>query len=104
MNTITKKTKVPAFYLEVRGNAMKGVRPEGKVKDFINGSKEHFYRIADVIELASESLVDKLSKINKKPKECTIEFGISAEGETGIPLVTKGTIGADFKVTLKWEF
>jgi hypothetical protein len=40
---------------------------------------------------------------DRKPKKFTIEFGVTLGGEAGVPLVTKGTASATFKVTATWE-
>jgi Trypsin-co-occurring domain 1 len=39
-----------------------------------------------------------------KPKELSLEFGVTLAGEAGIPLVTNGSVEATFKVTAIWEF
>lgn len=38
-----------------------------------------------------------------RPGEIELEFGIELGGELGIPMVTKGSAKANFKVTLKWK-
>ncbi|MBD2183457.1 CU044_2847 family protein [Aerosakkonema funiforme] len=40
----------------------------------------------------------------EKPSKVTLEFGIQAGGETGVPFVTKGTAQANVKVTVEWDF
>ena len=40
----------------------------------------------------------------EKPTKVTLEFGIQAGGETGVPFVTKGTAQANVKVTVEWDF
>jgi Trypsin-co-occurring domain 1 len=37
------------------------------------------------------------------PSKVTMEFGLQAGGEKGIPFVTKGTAQANVKVTIEWE-
>ncbi|MGK7873693.1 MAG: CU044_2847 family protein [Xenococcaceae cyanobacterium] len=37
------------------------------------------------------------------PSKVTLEFGLQAGGETGIPFVTKGTAQANVKVTIEWD-
>jgi len=37
------------------------------------------------------------------PSKVTLEFGLQAGGETGIPFITKGTAQANVKVTIDWE-
>ena len=58
--------------------------------------------IADVCRTIQERTVAALEKA--KPSELTLEFGIKLAGETGIPLVTKGSVEGTFQVTAKWDF
>ncbi|MCT7966111.1 hypothetical protein NG799_07175 [Laspinema sp. D1] len=37
------------------------------------------------------------------PSKVTLEFGLQAGGETGVPFVTKGSAQANVKVTIEWE-
>ncbi|MBD2359366.1 hypothetical protein H6G41_33110 [Tolypothrix sp. FACHB-123] len=37
------------------------------------------------------------------PSKVTMEFGLQAGGEKGIPFVTKGTAQANVKVTIEWD-
>ncbi|HEX6901819.1 MAG TPA: CU044_2847 family protein [Thermoanaerobaculia bacterium] len=58
--------------------------------------------IADVCRTIQERAVAAMEKV--KPSELTLEFGIKLAGETGIPLVTKGSVEGTFQVTAKWDF
>lgn len=51
-----------------------------------------------VLSTVKESMEDKL-----KPSKVSMEFGIQAGGETGVPFVTKGSAQANVKVTIEWE-
>lgn len=37
------------------------------------------------------------------PSKVTMEFGLQAGGETGVPFVTKGSAQANVKVTIEWD-
>jgi hypothetical protein len=37
-----------------------------------------------------------------RPAEMEIEFGVTLAGEAGIPLVTKGNVECNLKVTARW--
>jgi hypothetical protein len=52
-----------------------------------------------VLETVQKSMSDLRS-----PNKVTMEFGLQAGGETGIPFVTKGTAQANVKVTIEWDF
>ena len=99
--TVNKPTTTePKFLIQVSGSS--GVTPQASFQDFVEGSKEQFERIAQVVEAAGQSFVERINQIASKPTECSIEFGVNASGEAGIPFVTKGSVGANFKVTIKW--
>jgi hypothetical protein len=52
-----------------------------------------------VLDTVQKSMADLRS-----PTKVTMEFGLQAGGETGVPFVTKGTAQANVKVTLEWDF
>lgn len=51
-----------------------------------------------VLDTVQKSMADLHS-----PSKVTMEFGIQAGGETGVPFVTKGTAQANVKVTIEWD-
>lgn len=89
------------FLIQVGGQSGY-VTPQMSVDDFIKGSREQFQKIGEVVEVAGQMLVERIRKLAQKPTECAVEFGINAGAEAGMPFVTKGTLGANFKVTIKW--
>lgn len=98
-----EQRKNPKFLIQVGGAAGGTVRAEAYSEDFIEGTPEHLNNVADVIDTASETFVQRLMGMASKPTGCSIEFGVNVGGEAGIPFVTKGTIGANFKVVVSWE-
>jgi Trypsin-co-occurring domain 1 len=96
-------TKV-AFKIEVAAASGGGLRPEMSPDRFLNATQETLRGIADIIEESCAAFVERLNTMNAKPKECAIEFGVNAGGEAGVPFVAKGTLGANFKVSLKWSW
>jgi hypothetical protein len=52
-----------------------------------------------VLNTVQKSMTDLRS-----PSKVTMEFGLQAGGETGVPFVTKGTAQANVKVTIEWDF
>lgn len=51
-----------------------------------------------VLDSVKQGITDTVS-----PSKVTLEFGLQAGGETGIPFVTKGTAQANVKVTIEWD-
>jgi hypothetical protein len=96
-------TKV-AFQIEVAAASGGGLRPEMSPERFLSATQETLRGIAEIIEESCMAFVERLDTIPAKPKECAIEFGVNAGGEGGRPFVAKGTLGANFKVSLKWTW
>lgn len=83
--------------------AIEGVKKiEVAKKNIIDVSSSDFEKIGNVIELACKNLVKMMEKCNK-PSSYSIAFGVNAGAEGGLPFITKGSIGANFTVTLNWE-
>ncbi|MGQ4647336.1 CU044_2847 family protein [Lyngbya aestuarii] len=51
-----------------------------------------------VLDSVKQGITDTVS-----PSKVTLEFGLQAGGETGVPFVTKGTAQANVKVTIEWD-
>lgn len=90
--------------IQISGSGGGQVSPEMSVDDFIDGTPKKLGQLADGVKHVTEAFFEKLEKLDSKPKACSIEFGVNVGGEAGVPFVTKGTVGANFKVALKWEF
>ncbi len=94
--------KFPEFEIQIR-DIPAGMTTQSAKKSNINASKEHFLKVAEIVEAAGEQLTERINAMVSKPSTCTVEFGLSLKGSAGIPLVTKGTIGTNFKVALTWQ-
>jgi hypothetical protein len=51
-----------------------------------------------VLDTVQKSMTDL-----RTPTKVTMEFGLQAGGESGIPFVTKGSAQANVKVTIEWD-
>jgi hypothetical protein len=51
-----------------------------------------------VLDTVQKSMTDL-----RTPSKVTMEFGLQAGGESGIPFVTKGSAQANVKVTIEWD-
>lgn len=69
----------------------------------VEATRDKIAQVADVVGSAAESIVGNLKKLPEGPAEIAIEFGINVGAEGQVPFVTKGSIGANFKVTLTWK-
>jgi seryl-tRNA(Sec) selenium transferase len=82
----------------VGGEAAGGVTPEKLLA-----------KLDEVAETIGETCKALHNKVKKNlagtfPKEMSIEFGVTLAGEAGVPLVTKGSVEAAFKITATWSF
>jgi len=98
------KARAPNFLIEVARTTSGGARPEMAVDTIIDGTRETLEAVASILETSCQAFVQKIGELSAKPSEITIEFGVDATGEAGIPLITKGSLGANFKVGLKWSW
>ncbi|WP_448698146.1 CU044_2847 family protein [Mucilaginibacter sp. AW1-3] len=64
-------------------------------------SKE-FSGLKEIIVACCDSLHDAFKSI-PKPEKYTIEFGIKLAGELGIPMLTKSSAEANFKINIEWK-
>ena len=100
-NNATPENDQTEILIQILEDEYGGIEAQSSVDRFINAAPEQMEKVADTIENVSTSLVSRLQE-SITPNEMSIEFGINAGGEAGVPFVTKGTIGANFKITLKW--
>jgi hypothetical protein len=76
----------------------KGAREVVSVKEI----KQDFGEVKDVIIACCNSLYNAVASI-PKPERFAIEFGIKLAGETGVPLLTKASGEANFKIMVEWK-
>jgi len=91
------------FLVEVDSGAG-DVSLEMSGKDVVRATKQTLQRVVDVVRDSCQTFIDDIEKLPKKPSSIELEFGIDIGGEAGIPLVTKGSVSANFKVTLMWDW
>lgn len=91
------------FQIEVEPIRVGGVRGEGVEDRIITATDEKLKTISVAIGNCAKFFAAEISSFTARPNELSIEFGIDARGEAGIPLVTKGSLGANFKVSMKWS-
>jgi hypothetical protein len=68
----------------------------------VNDLKQNFADVNDVIVAWCNNLYSAAEKI-QTPERFTIEFGVKLAGETGVPMLTKASGEASFKVTVEWK-
>lgn len=59
-------------------------------------------KLGDVAGNIQVWLLPKLRAMSPKPSSIDVEFGIDVHAEAGV-VITKGSIGANFKVKMSWK-
>jgi Trypsin-co-occurring domain 1 len=88
--------------VNVKGTPQGGIAGVGDVDKQIAKLKEVGSSIAAVCRTIQTQVQAQLEAT--KPQELTLEFGVTLAGETGIPLITKGSVKGTFQVIAKWKF
>ena len=68
----------------------------------IDDIRRNFGDVKDVIVACCNNLYGAVEK-NPAPDKFAIEFGVKLAGETGVPMLTKASGEANFKVTVEWK-
>lgn len=83
------------------------VRPEGGGVSLQGSSdairavgRDRFEAAAALARTAAETVGSAVKDV--APDKGTVEFGLTFEAETGVPILAKGKVGASITVTLEW--
>lgn len=101
MTEITADDRIFPVYVQVDAG-LEGMVPESAGSNLINAAEGGLKDVARLVKGSCSQLITELSGIQGGPKELTLEFGINVGAEGSVPFITKGSIGANFKVSLKW--
>jgi Trypsin-co-occurring domain 1 len=85
-----------------KGKASKRIPKGAKEVVSIDHIKRNFADVKDVIVACCNNLYSAVEKI-PAPERFAIEFGVKLAGETGVPMLTKASGEANFKVTVEWK-
>jgi hypothetical protein len=67
----------------------------------VAGIRRDFSEVKDLIVACSNSLFEAIPSL-KNPEKVAVEFGIKLAGEAGVPMLTKASGEANFKVSIEW--
>lgn len=74
-----------------------------KIKTYvIQAAKEKFGDAMSIISFSSNTILGEIDKIQKKPEQAQIEFGVKITGE-GKAMLASGGVEANYKITLSWK-
>ncbi|HET9978551.1 MAG TPA: CU044_2847 family protein [Burkholderiaceae bacterium] len=94
--------EVPAGYAPPAPPDLAGV-PEGMdaVAD-VGALARQFADVQSLIATCCNSLYESLSQL-PHPEKVAVEFGVKLGGEAGVPMLTKASGEANFKVHVEWK-
>jgi hypothetical protein len=61
-----------------------------------------FEEVQELIKICCLSLLDTIKEVNE-PDSIGVEFGIKLSGEMGVPMISKASGEANFKISLEWK-
>jgi Trypsin-co-occurring domain 1 len=79
------------------------VRAESASEDFIKATQAKLKEVSELVKTSWGSMVKDISSMPGAPSEIALEFGIDVGVEGSVPFITKGSIGANFKVSITWK-
>lgn len=88
------------FLIQVEQEAG-GARLQADTPALVEGSDEQIEAAADLARRASDRLGDLFKGTG--PDSGSIEFGLTFEIGSGVPILAKGKVGTSITVTLNWE-
>jgi hypothetical protein len=62
-----------------------------------------FSEVKNLIVTCCNSVFEAMDNIVDRPDKFAVEFGIKLAGEVGVPILTKSSREANFKVSIEWK-
>lgn len=93
------------IYIQYDDEEMDELRAVGNIDDIKKRTEKLKTLMVSTVQGYSQIVLDavKQGMSHPAPSKVTLEFGLQAGGETGVPFVTKGSAQANVKVTIEWE-
>lgn len=96
------QTDSATIWVQVRPG-VQAVTPQSATEDFVRATENKLKEVSELVRKSWQSMVTDISSLPSPPAEIGLEFGIDVGAEAGVPFITKGSLGANFKVTLTWR-
>ncbi len=97
-----ESVELPVGFGRVGGSQLEGV-PEGMDAVASVGQLERqFSEVQNLIVTCCNSLYESLARL-PHPERVAVEFGVKLGGEAGVPMLTKASGEANFKVSIEWK-
>ncbi len=94
------------IYIQYDDEESDELRDVGYIEDIKERTERFKITMVSTVRGYSKIVLDTVRKSMTDlhtPSKVTMEFGLQAGGESGIPFVTKGTAQANVKVTIEWD-
>jgi Trypsin-co-occurring domain 1 len=99
---LVAKGSTAAVFIQVTQTSG-AVKAESATDDFIKATQEKLKEVSQLVKTSWASMVKDISSMPGAPSEIALEFGIDVGVEGSVPFITKGSIGANFKVSITWK-
>jgi hypothetical protein len=94
--------ELPADTGRLAPGGLQGVPPGMDAVASVGDLERQFGEVQNLITSCCNSLYDSLSRLPHADK-VAVEFGVKLGGEAGVPMLTKASGEANFKVLVEWK-
>jgi hypothetical protein len=77
-----------------------GVVLQDSADSIVRAGRDRFDAAAKLAQIAAETVGSTVKAVS--PDKGTVEFGLTFEAESGLPVLAKGKVGASITITLEW--
>lgn len=94
--------EVPAEFMRSAGSTLEGVPGGMDAVASVGDLGRQFAEVQSLILMCCNSLHETLTRL-PHPEKVAVEFGVKLGGEAGVPMLTKASGEANFKVSVEWK-
>jgi hypothetical protein len=81
---------------------LEGVAPGMQAVVDVDKVGRQFVEVQEVILACCNGLYEAIARL-PRPEKVAVEFGIKLGGEAGVPMLTKASGEANFKISVEWK-
>ncbi len=94
--------ELPAGFKPARSPDREGVPSGFEPMSSAGQLERQFAEVQSLIVTCCNSLYESLERL-PHPEKVSVEFGVKLGGEVGVPMLTKASGEANFKVSVEWK-
>lgn len=94
--------EVPVAFRRSPGVTLEGVPAGMDAVAGVGDLERQFAEVQNLILTCCNSLYETLGRL-PHPEKVAVEFGVKLGGEAGVPMLTKASGEANFKVSVEWK-